>query len=506
MSLIGKLIKSGIELNHRIVPNAGGDQSTQEEALRKLLRKASETAFGKYYGFDEILQSRDVVASFKESVPIFNYDQMHQWWRQQQKYPDITWPGKPRFFALSSGTTGKESKRIPITEDFLSSMRDVGTSVIRSLPNFDLPEAIFESEILMLSSSAKLDQNDLGFREGEISGINVSNFPNWYDTFYRPGKEIAAITDWDERVNKIAEEAPNWNIGAVAGIPSWVLLMLQKVVEKNGVQNIHEVWPNFTVYSSGGVAFETYRADFEAICGKEITVMDTYLASEGFVAYTARPDTMAMELALEHGYFYEFIPFDERGVDEMGNLLENPESLQLNEVKTGQDYVLVLSTCAGAWRYQIGDVIKFTSLQPYEIKITGRTKFFLNVVGSQLSEEKMDDAILKVSKKLNVSVNEYSVAAIKNDNGDYIHQWVVVSNDEIDSTEFKSILDDRLMDANKNYKVAREKALKDIDVRVITKSQYKAFLAEDKKVGGQVKTPKVMDAEKMDKFLNFISS
>src|SRR6056297_2154260 len=158
MSLIGKLIKSGIELNHRIVPNAGGDQSTQEEALRKLLRKASETAFGQYYGFDEILQSRDVVASFKESVPIFNYDQMHQWWRQQQKYPDITWPGKPRFFALSSGTTGKESKRIPITEDFLSSMRDVGTSVIRSLPNFDLPEAIFESEILMLSSSAKLDQ------------------------------------------------------------------------------------------------------------------------------------------------------------------------------------------------------------------------------------------------------------------------------------------------------------------------------------------------------------
>ncbi|MCA1764493.1 MAG: GH3 auxin-responsive promoter family protein, partial [Flavobacteriales bacterium] len=341
---------------------------------------------------------------------------------------------------------------------------------------------------------------------GEISGINVSNFPGWYDTFYRPGKEIAAIEDWDERVNKIAEEAPDWNIGAIAGIPSWVLLMLQRVVEKNGVKNIHEVWPNFSVYSSGGVAFETYRTDFEAISGREITVMDTYLASEGFVAYTARPGTMAMQLALEHGYFYEFIPFDARGVDEMGNLLEDPESHQLNDVTTGQEYVLVLSTCAGAWRYQIGDVIKFTSLKPYEIVITGRTKFFLNVVGSQLSEEKMDNAILETSKALNVSVNEYSVAAIKNENGDYIHQWIVVSNNEIDATKFKKLLDNSLMESNKNYKVARQKALKDIRVHVIDKAQYKGYLAADKKVGGQVKTPKVMSAEKMEKFLEFLSS
>ncbi len=505
MSIFGALVKKGIEINQTLTftPDAPGIQ--QEKQLKELLKKAKDTAFGKFYGFKELLEADDVIKAFKSEVPIFDYHQMHEnWWHKQQEHPDISWPGKPDFFALSSGTTGKSSKRIPITDDFLQSMRDVGTSLIRSIPNFDFPQELFESEILMLSSSANLSKHEQGYLEGEISGINVSNFPDWYDLFYRPGKEIAAISDWDERVKQIAKEAPNWNIGAVAGIPSWVLLMLQEVIKYNKVKTIHDIWPNLTVYASGGVAFETYREDFEAISGKPITIIDTYLASEGFFSYTAKPNTLNMEIALSHGYFYEFIPFDERGVDETGGLLENPVSLTIDEVELDQDYVLIISSCAGAWRYQIGDVIKFTDLNPHEIKITGRTKFFLNVVGSQLSEEKMDDAILEVSKSLDITINEYSVAAMKNADQDYIHQWIIVSEKEVSNDKFKELLDKALKEANKNYGVARSKALKGISVKAISKEVYHNYLAQGKKKGGQVKTPKVMGEEKMKKFLKFI--
>ncbi|SFT55006.1 GH3 auxin-responsive promoter [Algoriphagus locisalis] len=504
MAIIGKLVKAGLDITSKLTSADDTPQHSQEKQLKELLSQAKNTAFGKYYGFEEILKSDDPIDTFRKEVPIFNYEQMHSlWWSRQERFPDITWPGKPDFFARSSGTTGKSSKRIPITDDFLATMKSVGTSMINSLHDFDFPESLFESEILMLSSSANLDENEQGFREGEISGINVSNFPGWYDMFYRPGKEIAAISDWDERVNAIAEQAPEWNIGAIAGIPSWVLLMLQRIIERHQLNDIHEIWPNFQVFASGGVAFETYREDFEKVCKKPITVMDTYLASEGFIAYTCRPDTMDMKLALSHGYYFEFIPFDERGVSETGDLLSKPMVLGIEEVEVGQEYVLILSSCAGAWRYAIGDVIRFESLEPPQVKITGRTKFFLNVVGSQLSEEKMDKAILELAEINGATINEYMVAAVKNQDGEYIHQWVLVT--ELNTSDLDSKLDELLKSANKNYAVARSKALKGIDVKVISKDQYTAFLAQNNKKGGQTKTPKVMKEEKMKTLLEFIS-
>ena len=281
--------------------------------------------------------------------------------------------------------------------------------------------------------------------------------------------------------------------------------MLKAIVKKHNLKNIHEIWPNFQVYSSGGVAFETYRTAFGKICGKPITVMDTYLASEGFFAYTARPGTMDMKLALNHGVFYEFIPFDEQGFDETGNLLENPVTLSIDEVIEGKEYALLVSTCSGAWRYMVGDTIKFTNLEYSEIKLTGRTKFFLNVVGSQLSEEKLDSAILSLSKQHNIDLNEYIVGAVKR-NEEYIHQWILITDNNIDIDAWKIGLDEQLKAANKNYKVARTKALKDIDVKVINKEIYHNYLDSEKKKGGQVKTPKVMPEEKLEKFLKFIES
>jgi hypothetical protein len=345
MALLGKLVKAGVDLTGKLQSGEDNPKESQINQLRELLSQAKNTAFGKYYGFEQILKSPDLISAFRKEVPIFDYEEMHQqWWSRQERLEDITWPGRPDFFALSSGTTGKRSKRIPITNEFLASMRSVGTSLINSLHGFDFPETLYESEVLMLSSSARLDKNEKGFKEGEISGINVSNFPNWYEIFYRPGKEIAAISDWDERVEAIAEQAPQWNIGAIAGIPSWVLLMLKRIITKHQLTDIHEIWPNFRVFASGGVAFETYRADFEAICKTPITILDTYLASEGFIGYTSTPGSMEMKLALSHGYFFEFVPFDERGIYDSGELRTDPLVLGIDEVKVGVEYVLLLSS------------------------------------------------------------------------------------------------------------------------------------------------------------------
>tara|TARA_R110002096_G_scaffold353021_1_gene546288 strand:- start:860 stop:2389 length:1530 start_codon:yes stop_codon:yes gene_type:complete len=504
MGILGSLVKTAIEVNQKISFQNDNPINEQKDQLKELLNKAKDIAFGKYYGFEKILDSKDIIKEFQKTVPLHNYKQMSFWWDQQQQFPDISWPGLPNYFALTSGTTGNSSKRIPITNELSDSMRKVGVSLTSSLPNFDIPEEVFESSVLMLSSSADLKKGKHGHLEGEISGINVHNLPNWYELFYKPGKEIASIDNWDQRLEAIVKEAPNWDIGAIAGIPSWVLLMLQEIVKQHKIKHIQDIWPNFRIYASGGVAFETYREDFEKISNKPLIIIDTYLASEGFFAYTEQSNTLDMRLALSHGYFYEFIPFDERGVDEYGQILDNPEIHTLDQVVENQVYVLIISSCVGAWRYMIGDTIQFTSVEPHQIKITGRTKFFLNVVGSQLSEEKMDEAIIATAKTLGGTINEYMVAAMKNSDGEYIHQWVLVSRDELDAHQASKKLDELLQEKNKNYKVARSKALKGIDVKIISKEKYNDYLSETKKKGGQVKTPKVMKEEKMKGLLDFL--
>lgn len=500
MSILGSVIKTAVTLNQKLSIDRHTPRDKQIGQLRELVKKASGTAFGKFYGFSVLQEASDddLESAFKSSVPVHDYEKMEKdWWEQQRKLPDITWPGQPGFYALSSGTTGPSSKRIPITDAFVQSMRAVGMELVKEIPNYDMPKSLFESELLMLSSSADLQEKDLHL-EGEISGINVYNFPSWYDWFYRPGKEIASIDDWDERIGKIVEQAPGWNVGAIAGIPSWMLVMLKEIIKYHKLDTIHDIWPNLSVYVSGGVAYDTYRKSFDDLCEEPLIVLDTYLASEGFFAYSAKPGTLDMRLALDCGYYYEFIPFDSRGVDDQGNLLENPVSLTLAEVSLDEEYILLVSTCAGAWRYMIGDTIKFTSLDPYEIRITGRTKFYLNVTGSQLSEEKMDKAIIEVSNELGVAVNEYGVAALQDAEGEYYHQWMVVSDDPIDAKIFCDKLDASLKDMNKNYRVARTKALKGVEVMVLDKATYHAYLKSLKKKGGQVKIPKVMSAEKME--------
>lgn len=507
MALLGALIKTALDLNAQFQSGPDDAKAAQLEQLRELLDTAKDTAFGIYYDFASLLEAEDLVAAYQKRVPIFDYDRMNErWWSRQQDAPNITWPGKPSYFALSSGTTGKESKRIPVTDEMVACFRAVGQSQIAALANFDLPTDFFEKEVLMLGSSAELAPYK-DHLEGEISGINSRNIPGWFDGFYKPGKKIASIDNWEERVAAIAEAAPDWDIVALAGIPSWIRMMLLKIIEVHQLETIHDLWPNLRLYASGGVAFEPHRKSFEALTREPLIIMDTYLASEGFFAFTARPDTINMQLAFEHGIFFEFIPFDERGFDGTGGLLAEPEVHHLGQVVAEQEYAMVISTPAGAWRYLIGDTVKFKNLETFELVISGRTKYFLNVVGSQLSEEKLNAGVKHLSEALKLDINEFAVAAIRNEDGEYIHRWVlgVGGSDQVAvETRAAAILDEHLQEANKNYRVARSKALKGVEVSMVDVNQIYAWLETRKKKGGQIKVPKVMEEKMMLELISFL--
>jgi hypothetical protein len=509
MELIGNLIKSAISVGSKF-QNRDTPSEAQKDVLKELLDKAKNTAFGKYYGFENLLKQEDLYKAFREEVPFHDYDKIaKEWWNKSlEGKPDICWPGVVEYFAVSSGTTSS-CKYIPITEDMQDSVRQAGIHQILSLSNFEnLSESFFEKQVLMLGSSTNLKKVN-GHLEGEISGISASNVPNWFSKFYKPGLEISSIDDWDERIQRIAEEAKQWDIGSISGIPSWIELMLQKVIEYNKVDSIHEIWPNLTIYASGGVALDPYKKSFAKLFSKPVQYIDTYLASEGYLATQVRPDTNSMQLICNNGIFFEFIPFKPENMNEDGTIAANAPSLSVGEVEENVDYILVVSTVSGAWRYMIGDTIAFTNKEHAEIRITGRTKFFLNVVGSQLSVNKMDDAVSEINEQFKINVQEFTVAAVREE-GDYIHHWIFgVEGDnlhQVDNEKLTDFLDEQLQESNKNYKVARGKALKAVKVSVVPVQAFIEWNDVKKKKGGQVKIAKVMKEEDFNEFYEFVKT
>nr|WKN37065.1 GH3 auxin-responsive promoter family protein [Tunicatimonas sp. TK19036] len=505
MAILGNFIKTAIELKEKLTPETEAIPA-QERVLRQLLKTAENTEFGQRYGFYKILSADNPRKAFAATVPIHDYQKIQdEWWhRVQAGEENITWPGKPQYFALSSGTTGSSSKRIPVTDEMLDAIRTTGVQQVTSLANFDMPPEFFEKEIMMLGSSTDLQKRG-EFLEGEISGISASNIPFWFKGYYRPGDDIARIADWDERVQKIAERAEEWDIGALSGIPSWMELMMKKVIEYHNLKNIHEIWPNLSVYTPGGVAFEPYRKSFERLLDHPLIYLDTYLASEGFLAFQNRPDTTSMALVVDNGIYFEFVPFEEKNMAEDGNVHPDAEILTLAEVEEEQDYVLLISTVSGAWRYMIGDTVKFTDKERGEIAITGRTKHFLNVVGSQLSVHKMNAAMQKLEEHFQVTIPEFTVAAVRREEDqEYIHKWYLGSDDAMNAEEVAETLDKILKDANKNYGVARSKALKDVKVEVIPSDLFYQWSEVSKKKGGQVKTPRVMKEEEFAEWEAFV--
>ncbi|MGJ8592670.1 MAG: GH3 family domain-containing protein [Aquaticitalea sp.] len=506
MAILGNIIKGFIDIKDSFTSELNHAEA-QEKVLIDLLTKAKDTEFGIHYDFQSILESEDIAQSFSHSVPYFDYNKINEewWYRFQEGADNVTWPGHPSYFALSSGTTGKSSKRIPVTDDMIDAIKQAGINQVLSLSQFDFDADFFEKEIMMLGSSTDLQKNN-NHLEGEISGITASNIPFWFKGYYKPGEDIAKIDDWDERVQRIAENARNWDIGAISGIPSWIELMLQKVISYHNLNHIHEIWPNLEVYTSGGVAFSPYEKSFNALMGHPITVIDTYLASEGFIAFQARPDTDAMRLVTDNGIYFEFVPFKPEYIQEDGSLVKDAPSVMLKEVEQNQEYVLIISTVSGAWRYEIGDTIEFTDVERAEIKITGRTKFFLNTVGSQLSVNKMDDAMQKLEEKFSTTIPEYTICAKRCEDDEFYHCWYIGNEDSLDSEAVANALDGFLKDANKNYKVARGKALKGVKVELIPPAIFYEWNAANKKKGGQVKMERVMNEEKFQQWEAFVTS
>jgi hypothetical protein len=479
----------------------------QLKVLKKLLKKARFTEFGQQFHFDEILLSRHAGKKFQEIVPIYDYNKIYsEWWyKTLQGKQDICWPGKIKYYALSSGTSESASKYIPITGDLLRGNRIVMIKQLLSLRNYqDIPVKSIGKGWLMIGGSTDL-QKGPGYYSGDLSGISAKKVPFWFSPFYKPGKKIARTRDWNKKLEEVVLQAPNWDIGFIVGVPAWIQMCIEKIMERYNLSNIHEMWPNLGFFVHGGVSFEPYKKGFEKLLGKPITYIETYLASEGFIAYQDRQDQKGLRLVTNLHLFLEFIPFDSENFDQDGNVVEHPEVLMIHEVEEGKDYALMISTSAGAWRYLIGDTIRFTDKERCEIIITGRTKHYLSLVGEHLSVDNMNKAIQLVSEELNISVPEYTVAGIPHGLF-FAHQWYLASDDKTDAEILRQKIDEKLKELNDDYAVERKSALKDIYVKVLPEEKFMEFMRQAGKVGGQHKFPRVLKGKMMKDWQQFLEN
>ena len=477
----------------------------QINVLKKLLRKARFTKFGQQYRFDEILMSKHPGKKFQELVPTFNYNSIYKnWWHKSlEGQPDVCWPGKIKYYALSSGTSEAASKYIPITNDLLRGNKMVMIRQLLSLRGYEgIPVKSIGKGWLTLGGSTDL-QKGSGYYAGDLSGITQKKAPFWFQPFYKPGKKIARQKDWNKKLEEIVDKAPQWDIGFIVGVPAWIQMLMEMVIEKYQLKTIHDMWPNLAFFVHGGVSFEPYKKGFEKLLGKPITYIETYLASEGFIAYQDKQNMNCMKLVTNQHIFLEFVPFDDKNFDADFEMVANPTTLMIHEVEEGKDYALLISTTAGTWRYLIGDTVKFVNKANSEIVITGRTKHFLSLVGEHLSVENMNHAIQLVSEELNISIPEFTVAGIPHDNF-FAHHWYVACNDKVDATLLAQKIDNKLKELNDDYAVERNSALKAVFLDVLSEDQFMDFMKQKGKIGGQHKFPRVLKGKMLEEWQQYI--
>ena len=481
-------------------------RNQQLRVLKKLLRKARFTEFGQQFSFDEILMSRHVGKKFQELVPTYNYNKIYaDWWHKTlEGKPDVCWPGKIKYYALSSGTSEASSKYIPITNDLLKGNKIVMIKQLLSLRNYeDIPVKSIGKGWLTLGGSTDL-QKGPGYYAGDLSGITAKKAPFWFQPFYKPGKKIARQKDWNKKLEEIVEKAPEWDIGFIVGVPAWIQMCMEMIIEKYQLNSIHDIWPNLAFFVHGGVSFEPYKKGFEKLIEKPITYIETYLASEGFIAYQDRQYSHGMRLVTNEHIFLEFVPFNHLNFDDNGELVPNAETLMIHEVEEGKDYALLLSTPAGTWRYLIGDTVKFTDKERCEIIITGRTKHYLSLTGEHLSVDNMNKAIQLVSEELNVCIPEYTVVGEPHGNF-FAHHWYVASDDTIDADTLRKKIDEKLVILNDDYAVERRSALKEVLLDILPEEQFMNFMKAKGKIGGQHKFPRVLKGKMLDDWKKFLT-
>ncbi|RFS14536.1 GH3 auxin-responsive promoter family protein [Emticicia sp. C21] len=511
MAVLGSLLKGSIKFTSTIQKiRKVKPLKWQKKAFTKLIAKARYTQFGEKYHFDEILSTAifekgtDFYAKFKELVPIYDYNKIYdEWWyKARNGEKNVCWPGRIKYFALSSGTSDAASKAIPVTKDMIKAIQRTSINQIISLGHYNkLPANIYETGYLMLGGSTALNEVDSHY-EGDLSGITTGTLPFWFQNFYKPGQRIAAERNWGNKLEEITENAKNWDIGFLAGVPAWHTILLEKIIKRYNLKNIHELWPNLTAFAWGGVSLEPYKQGLEKLFGKPVIYIETYMASEGFLAYQDRPDGN-LRLVLNQGLFFEFIPFNENNFDEDGNIAAKPQTLMVHEVEEDVDYALLISTCAGAWRYLIGDTVKFTNKNRAEIKITGRTKHFLSLCGEHLSVDNMNNAIELVSKDLGIDVREFTVIGIKHPPL-FAHQWYVATDDKVDEKQLCELIDKKLFELNDDYAVERGHALKNVFLRALPTKAFYDWMKLKGKEGGQHKFPRVLKGKLVDEWEDFV--
>ncbi|SEK96174.1 GH3 auxin-responsive promoter [Chitinophaga rupis] len=507
MAIIGNLISRSLRIRKKFTVKLGTPRQYQLQVLHRLLEKAKNTQFGRHYKFQEILDSPNFMAQYKTRVPVHNYNKMNaEWWYKALEGEDnVSWPEKVKYFALSSGTSESASKHIPVTRDMLRTVKKVGVKQLYSMANFDIPPRSFEKGILMLGGTTSLYEKG-DYYEGDMSGIQAKNIPRWFRRFYKPGGRISKKPNWEQRIKLIVRKARQWDVGTVCGVPAWVQIVLEEIIKYHGVKNIHEIWPNLAIYIHGGVSFEPYRDSFQKLLGKPITFIETYMASEGSFGFQARPGTKGIKLVLNAGIFFEFIPFNEENFDADGEVKPNPKSYMIHEVVEDVEYAVMLSTCAGAWRYLIGDVVKFTSVKEHEIVIVGRTKQFLSLCGEHMSIDNMNKAIDMVQKKLGITVKEFTIAGFPYQNL-FAHRWYIGTDDvNVDSNKVREIIDQTLSEVNDDYAVERTAALKEIFVEVLPNEVFIDYLRCKGKEGAMNKFPRVLKGEKAKDWQSFLET
>ena len=480
----------------------------QLRVLKKLLKKARFTAFGQQYHFDQALLSKHPGKKFQELVPIHDYNKIYdEWWKQTlDGTPDVAWPGKIKYYALSSGTSEAASKYIPVTSDLLrSNMVNYLRQLISLVRYEEANMRAMTKGFLILGGATDLKKGKAGWYAGDLSGILAKRRPFWFQTFYKPGGRIAAISDWNQKLQEIVEQAPHWDIGYLVGVPAWCQMLMEMVIERYKLNHIHEIWPNLSFFVHGGVAFEPYKKGFEKLLGKPIVYVENYLSSEGFIGFKTREHALGMQLILNNNIFFEFIPFDESNFDADGNPYPEAAVKMIHEVEEGKEYALLMSTNAGAWRYLIGDTIRFTDIERSEIIITGRIKHFLSLTGEHLSVDNMNKAIELVSNELNISIPEYTVIGFPYQSF-FAHRWYVATDDKVDANLLRTKIDQHLRVLNDDYAIERDSALKEVFLEVLAEQKFLEFMAVKGKLGSQHKFPRVMKGKMLADWERFLQT
>ena len=467
----------------------------QNELLMNLLNEAKNTEIGIKYNFSSIKS----YSEFSARVPISSYESYHKLIERSRKgEQNIFWPRPIKWFAKSSGTTNAKSKFIPVSNASLEDCHYAASKDLLCIYLNNNPESeLFNGKNLRLGGSKELYEKN-GTFFGDLSAILIDNMPFWAEFSSTPNNKISLMSDWESKVNAIIEETKSENVTSLAGVPSWMLVLLNQVLNKTDKKNIIEVWPNLEVYFHGGVNFMPYIEEYKKLLPKKgFKYYEIYNASEGFFAIQDKNYSEELMLMLDYGIFYEFIPMKNYGT-------KKQKIIPLNEVNKNENYAIVITTNAGLWRYVIGDTIRFTSINPYKIKITGRTKHFINVFGEELIIENCDRAIKIVSKKLGCEIRDYTVAPVfMKGKAKGKHEWLIeFKSRAINLSYFSELLDNALKSLNSDYEAKRynNTTLEMPKIILARNGLFNDWLKNKDKLGGQHKIPRLSNSR------NFIES